>query len=117
MPDELSVAALQTLSDLKRQGVIPSVRSCCGQTYCQCPDAPHVYSLRDHAPDQAAYDHAIGTRLRVLTMPQHHEPAPPQCVTDPMICDCPTHQAERVQSIKRGSRDTRQPWTAAERAA
>ena len=118
VPDDLTRQVLEDVARWTRTGVLPAVRPCCGQDYCICEDAPAPDSLRSYARDTAAFDRAANTtRLRVLTMPQHHEPAPPQCTTDPMVCDCPIHQAERVQSIKRGSRDTRQPWAAAERAA
>ncbi|HET6502122.1 MAG TPA: hypothetical protein VFG87_15305 [Amycolatopsis sp.] len=88
MPDELTLAALQTLADLKRQGVIPTTRPCCGHDYCQCPDAPQPASLRDHAADHDAYDQAIGapTRLHIVTA---GPPVGPPC-DGTYTCPCPS---------------------------
>ena len=103
VPDDLTRQVLEDVARWTRTGVLPAVRPCCGQDYCICEGAPAPDSLRSYARDPAAFDRAANTTR--------------QCATDPMICDCPIHRAERVQSIKRGSRDTRQPWAAAERAA
>lgn len=69
--DDLTREVLEDVARLKRQGVISSVRPCCGSEFCVCPDAPHVESLRDHARDVDEYDRALTrcqpTRLHVVT--------------------------------------------------
>lgn len=84
--EDITRAALEGLSELKRQGVIPTTRPCCGHERCVCPDAPHAYSLRDHAPDPDAYDHAIGTptRLHIVTA---GAPTGPPC-DGTYVCPC-----------------------------
>lgn len=83
---------------------------------------PHELGLALYATDPKAYAQALKacctTRLRVVTMGPD-QPAPPPCTNDPMICGCPTHDADRVVAIKRGPSRTRQPWEprAARRAA
>ncbi len=101
MPDSLSIAALQTLSDLKRAGVISTVRPCCGQDYCVCETAPHTYSLRDHAADKDAYDQAIDEpiRLHVVTA---GKPTGPPC-DGSMTCPCQACAIERSAITPRGA--------------
>ena len=106
--DEITRTVLEDVSRWKREGVLPTVRPCCGQRYCACPDAPQPTSLRDYAPDQEAYDRALSqcspTVLRVLTMEGDKGiQEPPPCTEDPFVCICPEHSEERLRAVRRGA--------------
>jgi hypothetical protein len=81
------------------------------------PCEPHELGLAEYAADPRAYARALKacqpTVLRVLTMEGDRgiDPAPP-CTQDPYTCTCPVHDADRVASIRRGPRETSQPWEA-----
>lgn len=93
MPDEQTIAALRTLSELKRSGVIPTSRPCCGQDYCICEHAPALHSLRDHAEDPDAYDRATGAPVRLHVVTAGPPPGPP--CDGSMTCPCQPCAFER----------------------
>lgn len=78
---------------------------------------PHELGLAAHTNDPVAYARALKacqpTTLRILTMQgDQGVTAAPPCTRDAMICDCPTHAAEREAAVKRGPHRVRQPWEA-----
>lgn len=73
------------------------------------------------ARDKAAYEAMLArvrdweTRsLRVVTMPTE---APQPACTGSLTCECPVCERDRLAAVRRGSRDTAQPWMARPRRA
>lgn len=93
MADELTKGALETLSRLRRNGLIAQHHSPENTERCRCVEC---------------WGNVLQpTRLRVVTMGPTAEPA---CDGDAMVCSCPVHAGEREALVSRPRRQIAQPW-------
>lgn len=86
------------------------------QDGCKCP--LHAEGLMAYARDKDAYEAVLARVREWETRPLRVVTTEPQIAcTGALTCECPACEKDRQAAVRRGSRDTAQPWDVRRRRA